>query len=1577
MSESISATIDRIALSKITFSPSRKIFDANFVDNWATKSQELCNEFRELQGLDQRQQWLRSVFCELFDLIYSQKSDASMVTMPQVSKLVEDIVNCGVQGLKESEVSSLVGKMFVAVSNSFADEDENVVLALARITNSLHREMFKFSRLSTKLMNHGQTVLLKHLLKKSKYELKKFNLLAECSTGYTQVVMLLLAAYYDPDRLYKVPFWVEQFQNLAGKYRLDSMRCLDIILHVSSEFITDQYEFLIEFLKHSEYWPQDHPADNHHIEALNQGGNIIASNLITFELNQPSAESNINYLDMVCILIQNGFVNFLSIWSNLKPVDEVLEKFFEKFDSELEAESMKGVTNPLAMADALTAEDDEPTLDRDEKKNDANTAGLDGEAEVEKNKTSEEKQQALTEENIRNEVLHGGRLVFLQRLLAHGCIIPALHVLQAHPHFLHIDDLIPRLVARIFDITLEPLYRSMVFEASEGFESVLALTTLDNGLLSKKARLFKEKKSHNPFPSFELGIKSVFYYAEWSKHLTPLKDVDDLFIKSHEYFRMLGPSLGKVPQVISKVCRIGATDIKKDPENLKGVIQKWISYVRELIFPAIPVLEVNPTITSEIYELMQFFPFKKRYFLYNELITKTSQNVLLTKVGFNKAERKARSFLKALSVDTIEVESRKLANLISTNPFATLIPAVKQIENYDKVSELMVITTKYFNDFAYDVLQFVLLLRLTHNRPVIQTDGVNQNIWVQRLSVYIAGLVKSCPKMDITNILVFIVKTLHNGNIVAVSILRELVTTVGGIRDLNEVNMTRLVMLNSGEPLKREARRLIFDSRDDNLKLASKLVSQLAKQNTISELILLLYNLNREANTEAAHYKILSTRCDEMNTLLWAFIELVKYCFTLEEFADNVFSLEILTNDFHVSTSWAFHIWRDYIDQKFREENPSADSILKDVSFEGVDFTNISKELFLTFWKLSLYDVQFDRELYDKYKSSLEDELSNSSSTRKKNEYSEQIKDLLVKCISHQKTFNNSKRMIAEHSTFRSENLPIEEIMSFLQYCVVPRVLFSPADALFSSHFVLQSFAVQNTMKILKVFISSRVLGTLLFCCTRSEAGNMGIFITQLLTSLEKRRLEKTIEFPYSRELYDCNSLLTEQVVELLLNKNYMSIRNGIEFMKHVSHIAPIVDTQIKMVCKALEKILVSEDREDIKLPSNALLGHLNARLKKSCKLEDFCEMNEQEMEAKNKFIAEVEEIKYYQNLVTNEKKEVELRKQLELNKKQREEAEKAKHGEKKRNDKDEGGESEDSKKLKHIPTGPSSDKQPSRPQGRTWPFGKVIRFMDEVCYHLGKNNLNRAADCISDPAENQSLKKLLKEAMPIRDFRNSLFKIFERFFRSLVYYPNNSEFTRKLEEIKSAIKLISNDSTKIRGELYSESLPSEPAMKRSRYNNNDSSRPSSKDLKTDSNEGTSGNWGRGYESRNRPPPRSMESKRPAAAPRTLSFPERPSQARSEVRNSKMYLAREQGSGSRSRTKHDAPHPVDDRPPKRYRADENRSRMRLAQNENRSPPGDSLKDSDRPKFNATKRGGTQKLPQGPKGSGEYVSRYQR
>lgn len=1589
---SLSAALDKLS-GEITIKPrARQFFNDELIDNWPSKTQELCDQFRNFEGDDERVKWLRELFMELFEVFEGTQLPAGLA-MPQISRFLEDICSATSATISGQELTSMVGKMFVSVSSQYADADDAKTVALVRICSSLSREVFKFSRIANKLMINEQTTLLRHLLKKSKYELKKYNLLAECPTGYSQLLILLLTAYFDPDNRDKVLLYVKQMYHVMGKYSLDSMRCLDVILSVSSEFITEQHAFLIDFLKNTSYWPATQLADPFKTEGLHKGGNMVASNVIAFNLTQESSGVDLKYIDMVCILIRHGFVNVLSIWENIRPDNSTLAQFLSDYTDDMEKKSMKGVLNPLAMAAALNSGDDEDSGDAKTQKSTEDSE------DVEK---SENQDPENNLEESKKCILQSGKVKLLERLLVHGCVTAAFFIIESQPAFVYLESQIPILITRLFEHAMDPLYQSMVFRPPKSLKSCMPVTRHENGMLSHKPRLLKEYKTHDPFPSLSLRTKRTFYYPEWSLNLPLIQSVADLFEKSHEYLPVIGAHLAASPRLICKICRIGRSDIDADSAR----VENWVNFVRKFIFQSIALLDINPTVTNELYDLMRLFPIEKRYFLYNEMLSRVSKDVLPVKVGFNRTEREAKSILKALSIDTIDEQSRKLANLACTNPLATLMPTVKQIENYDKVSELVVSTTTFFNDFACDVLQYVLLVHLTDKRNAVQNDGVNQSMWVQRLSIFIAGLARDCDKMDITNIKEFIVKTLHNGSVIAVSILRELVSTAGGIRDLNNVNLKLLRMLYSGEPLKRVARKLIFDCRDDNRAQGTKLIGYFTKHNTLSEMIVLLYNLNLKANTQDGHYKILSARCDEMNTLLWSFIELIKHCLKPEEFKASVLPLDVLSNDYHLSTPWIFHIWRDYLEPD-EDARDKVIPMIDRAKFEGVDFSRFPREVFVSFWKFSLYYIQFDKSLYDERKAVLQTELSTLTSTKKKNEVSNSIKDLLVSCISHQKKYNLTKQFLEQRSNDWIQETGNDSIHAFFQYCVIPRVLFSPSDAMYSASFLLMAFDVSDLLKVMNIFIGSHVLSTLLFCCTSSEAGNLGIFFAQLLQEMETMRQGKQLDERSSRILYDWHKIITEQTMLTLHNKNYMSIRNGIEFMKHLSSSFPVVDTHIQLLCQTIAENLEQEEREDIKLPSNALLGHLKARLKGSLKQEEFCELNQEEQEARAKLDTEIEEIKSYEAQLENERKQVELRKTLELNKKQREDAEKAKEAAR-------AQQLTSKERTPLVSTKPSVLASPEAHRSRNgaWPLGKVLRFMDELRHNFDNSNLNKAMNCIFDQSEKNAIQELNKQAMPLKDFRKNLSTIVERFLSSLVQSTDNSDFIEKLQEVKHSISHVTRDASKKRSEMYSDAPSGDERVKtRSRYGGSsrielsgrDSSNGSTKDRRISTTpisrpqgEGShSSNRGKlatpsapskyystrqNRDSRSEQEPRSRFTKKDdekgrapttPLAPRALMFPDKPAQ-RGDSRNGRNNVVSfkprsQESSNRRAEATVDS---ADGRAAKRFRSNENRNNYRSSDNR----PKDHRKDTDRSRY-ADRR--NQALPQGPRASQEPPSRYQR
>ncbi|CCH60542.1 hypothetical protein TBLA_0D00320 [Henningerozyma blattae CBS 6284] len=1390
MSESLTTRLNLLSKQIQTHFYNFNYLDSGFIANPSKRIIKIFHDFADIQEHDKQEKWLKEFFIEFFKFLF-QDSLPSNVTVDDLSKLIEALIKVS------ATTKQLVMRTFVSAAAAYPKLNDERFTRLCSNLNCLHSELFKFSWASKNFISTSQNTYYKHILKREKYQIRKYNILSESSIGFAQYATLIYSIYYDADRSNKISFYSYQLHFIMGKYSLDQFKCLSIFLEISKFFIMTEYEFLIAFLKQTDFWPSlsSGISDCTKYKYLNKGGNITASRAVIEYLRLNPNDTD--YLDMVCILIRSGFINFSSIWDNLDLSNDKIKAYLDNLDKELEEKSMKGVDNPLAMAAALTDDDDEESANNNShksKENNDKSVELERENEL---KLENDKMQKLNKEK---KFLEDTKILFLERLLINGCIVPSMTILGRWKSLIYSKDVLPLLLGRVFDTMLNPIYKAMYLSnTTPDLVSSLRRTTFDAGILSHKPNLLISKKTANPFQLNDMQTTFSFYYPEWSQQLEQIDSIETLFNLSHKYLTVIGPSLGKCPQLISKLCRIGICNINSsaDEEKLK-IVDNWVNYVRKFILPAIPLLDLNSLVTSDIYELMSFFPFERRYYMYHEMINRTSKDILLVKVYFNKAERETKTILKALSTDTLERDARKLATLISTNPLATLLPTVRQIENYDKVSELVIFTAKYFNRFAYDALQYVLLLHLTQVRPTIQSDGINEVFWVQRLVSFISGLAKNCPDMDLTNIIVYITKTLHQGNVTATSLLRELIITVGGIRDLHEINTKSLIMLNSGEPLQKVARSLIYDTRDKNVGVAQKLVSDFVHQKSISEIIILLYNLNLNSNTENSHYKILSSKCDQMNTLLWSFIELVRFSLSEPEFKENILPFEILLSDYNIPTQWVFHIWRDSFQNVIDLNNITENSTFDNITFRGVNFSKLPKDLFLIFWTLILYDIQFNKEFYDDTKKRLSVELKEAVRTKKKAELSKKIKDLLVAGIAHQQTFNKVSTLLSEKGIMWKSALNDEAIKIFLQYCLIPRVIFSPSDALFGAYFIFLTFDNDTITDIFDILINSDIIRSLLFSSTPLESGNLGIFFSHCIKRLETIRSKKQLTDTYAVVLFKWYTSLTNQIIYLISEKSYMSVRNGIEFMKHFSKVFPIIDTHIILVINALNENLSVEEREDIKLPTNALLGHLSARLKHSLPLQDFRPLNADELIEKEKYENELEEIKKYETHLSNKKKEENLRNQIQLRKKKR----------------------QDDLDKTSLPTGPSTNRNSEHHQ---WPLQKVLRHMDDAVYFLKENNIKRAMDVITDDSAIDKINELRRQRTDVNHFREALSAIFIQYFSSLVQYQTMSEYKKRISNLRESIHFVSNEPDSKQADLYSDDASLRPTKKVSRYNSDTS----------------------------------------------------------------------------------------------------------------------------------------------------------
>uniref|UniRef100_A0A7S4VKK2 THO complex subunitTHOC2 C-terminal domain-containing protein n=1 Tax=Ditylum brightwellii TaxID=49249 RepID=A0A7S4VKK2_9STRA len=98
-------------------------------------------------------------------------------------------------------------------------------------------------------------------------------------------------------------------------------------------------------------------------------------------------------------------------------------------------------------------------------------------------------------------------------------------------------------------------------------------------------------------------------------------------------------------------------------------------------------------------------------------------------------------------------------------------------------------------------------------------------------------------------------------------------------------------------------------------------------------------------------------------------------------------------------------------------------------------------------------------------------------------------------------------------SPLSKDNVALFTTQTFLTYCVYPRCLLSPEDAMYCAHFVILLHSIETpgfqTMQYLDGLVDV-VVGAL-YCITEDEAGNIGVMLAEMWKLISKWRYDEKV----------------------------------------------------------------------------------------------------------------------------------------------------------------------------------------------------------------------------------------------------------------------------------------------------------------------------------------------------------------------------------------------------------------------------------------------------------------------------------
>lgn len=1178
----------------------------DFVENFEEKLDQLI--VSAIQSPDTIEDLFR-------EILYSAKYYEDRVSIDKLSAILNGVV--------ETEDAQLYFFKFMSVFNTFK-VDDNLIGVLKGFQKLPSKEMAKY--LSDDQLLQKLNVVNNYTANKNNYlvsnfvEQRKYNLLFESSEGYAKLMTLLHEVIDSEDSYFQVDYTLHAIERLIGHYTLDPIRVLDVILDIYCNSVLKNYRFCIDLLKKSQWWPTNNESDNSSIENLNKGGNREAALLFGIKLRSYLAVKKDMPETLKCligILIKEGFISFGSILKYAGPDEKTMEKLQEEIAKEVDDEIFKASASALALSGPLADDDDEDTSSKPKSKT---------EQKVEAEKETD------TNRNI-NQKLH-----LIKVCLTVGLYWPSVYMLTKYPYLVFADKEIIPLILRLFHKIITPLKEQVSLLSASDIEELktqkttaFARRTAANDSVTLEDFEYTNIEVFRPLQSNHTNKKFIYFYQEWTNGLPSATDYDDLFHYSAELLAFVGAKLGDDLQLTTLLSRFGVDDIKRseNTDDYEKTLNKWFEYFRKYIFPASTVIVENSVTTHEIFTLLKKFPIQWRYNLYGELVNVISKQNDVVRLNYSKAEKQTKDVLKRITTENVKPMMRRFAKISFANPLPSFLVIVTQVESYDNLSSLVVEAARYFTDYAWDVLPFVLLMRLTARRDFVQFDGMNEAPWLQSLATFIAKLAKSYASMNLNPILTFIIKGLHQNNTMGLTILREIVNQMGGIQQSSNLSANQIQLLNSGESLQRSINKIIYDTREECTKSALRLLNTLINSNELSELFILLCGFHKdliEKSDESAHYKVLSSQSDEITAVLHTFIELINYFLRNDPvtFKKSNIELSELISKYKVEPFWAFELWRRNIDLED----------IQDIDYVNVDFESLDKNLYNTFWKLSLYDINYDELLYTHEKERLS-ELNTSAADqlarlrkerltaevraqenklKKERAFNEEIiNQIPLDNEAHQAHSVKVKELLEKsaQSWFKEED--DKELEAFFQYCVIQRAVQSETDAIFTGKFVTSVLGFEASQKIIDLFVNSEILDTLIYTITPLEAENLGFFLAEVFKYYEDLRIGGDLSNETKIKLFSWHTKALLSIKINIESENYMSRRNSFTLLKNLIGVYPIVEDHAENIIELIGKVSSTEKRNDLKLASDAILAHIKSRSKKWIHVWDFYTFSDEE----------------------------------------------------------------------------------------------------------------------------------------------------------------------------------------------------------------------------------------------------------------------------------------------------------------------------------------------------------------------------
>ncbi|KAB7500107.1 THO complex subunit 2 [Armadillidium nasatum] len=1036
-----------------------RVFSINSWKNWdKTGKAEVLQHFQELAKEDSDEDEAE-ISMALYEVISAVVR--GHIRKEQIKPFLQEVISlCPDNGSRLVEAISLVELETNTVDKLVKQRDTLISLIRMLDLEKLYKERLDIDTLGDAgVIKNKKNFLTKQIKVRTKmfYKQQKFNLLREESEGYAKLVTELnqeINSRVTPQLIIQV------IRSLIGSFNLDPNRVLDLILE-AFECRPEEYEFYTGLLH---LFP--HEA-------------TTVSEILGFKLNNYSdntKEAKGIYI-VVALLLEAKILTLADIYDWLTPEDSSMIEAFKK-----EMESAK---------------------DFAQKANVVSTKDKDTENDKDKNREKEEEEKEKNEQKSNIKYNTNQKIQLCIAFLEVGNWNSFLEMSNRFPDFYFAScPPVGEALCKLIHVAIDPLYRRNC--------------SLPPRLKNKVATPAKNCILFPFITSFDEFAEKVF----------PMLSV-------------LGPYIYHDVCLMYKILRISRVILKMIPKG-KGVKSSFyydfLSVLDECLLPAVSMFESNPCIAEEVWETIKIYPYQHRYKLYGRW--KNETYLLHAALIRNRTQllKKAKYIMMRITKETIKPVSRGIGKHTHNIPGPIFEYILKQVQLYDNLIGPVVDSFKYLTSLSYDVLGYCIVEVLSLCKDRTQNDAMAISPWLQSLSSF-SGSVCKKYSLDLGGILQFIANQLKSEKSIDLLLLKDIVQKMGGTDSMEDLTPDQLEAMFGGEHLRREAGQYL---QEKNTKRSSMRLKDSLIENNLAIPILLLMAQQRSSivynQTESPHLKLVGKLYDQCQDTMVQFGSYLFQMITIEELNSKMPPIGSLLTDYLIHADVAFFLTRpmfghllhnkyDELRRKDKSERKLTADDKKKIFADACNevflpliesirphysskiWEDMDPSFFLTFWSLTMSDLEVPTRIYDKEIKKLAEMPTNKMRKRdieRIQTLKEKLEDEKKRQIEHTERVHGEREADTWFSPRTPRSPKNDTVTTFLQLCIFPRCTFSTLDAVYCAKFVrlLHSLKTPNFSTLLcydKMYCDITYTVT---SCTEQEAHHYARFLLGTLDTV-------------------------------------------------------------------------------------------------------------------------------------------------------------------------------------------------------------------------------------------------------------------------------------------------------------------------------------------------------------------------------------------------------------------------------------------------------------------------------------------